>query len=402
LESFMSTTTPSTKMPLAIYALMIGAFGIGTTEFVIMGILPQIGKDLGVSLSSAGLLISAYALGVAIGAPLLSLLATKIPKKSALISLMAIFTLGNLVCAIAPDYWTLMVARVVTSFAHGTFFGIGAIVATSLVKPNQKSMAIALMFTGLTLANILGVPFGTWLGQMHGWRMTFWAVTAVGPLAMLALAYFVPKAESKEAPINVRNEFATVMKPQVLLGLLLTVIGFGGVFALFTYIAPILTTISGFAESAVSLILLLFGLGLILGNIVGGKLSDKKLMATLVGSLLALTLVLIAFGFFSSSQVGVVILVFLIGFAGFATVPPLQMRVLESASEAPNLASALNIAAFNVGNALGAWAGGVMIDRGSGLSGVSWVAAAIAASAFLLAAWMWKVEKAPAPILAAI
>jgi len=398
----MSTTTPSTKMPLAIYALMIGAFGIGTTEFVIMGILPQIGKDLGVSLSSAGLLISAYALGVAIGAPLLSLLATKIPKKSALVALMAIFTLGNLVCAIAPDYWTLMVARVVTSFAHGTFFGIGAIVATSLVKPNQKSMAIALMFTGLTLANILGVPFGTWLGQMHGWRMTFWAVTAVGPLAMLALAYFVPKAESKEAPINVRNEFATVMKPQVLLGLLLTVIGFGGVFALFTYIAPILTTISGFAESAVSPILLLFGLGLILGNIVGGKLSDKKLMATLVGSLLALTLVLIAFGFFSSSQVGVVILVFLIGFAGFATVPPLQMRVLESASEAPNLASALNIAAFNVGNALGAWAGGVMIDRGSGLSGVSWVAAAIAASAFLLAAWMWKVEKAPAPVLAAI
>jgi DHA1 family inner membrane transport protein len=398
----MSTTTPSSKMPLAIYALMIGAFGIGTTEFVIMGILPQIGKDLGVSLSSAGLLISAYALGVAVGAPLLSLLATRIPKKSALIALMAIFTLGNLVCAIAPDYWTLMVARVVTSFAHGTFFGIGAIVATSLVKPNQKSMAIALMFTGLTLANILGVPFGTWLGQMHGWRMTFWAVTAVGPLAMLALAYFVPKAEVHEAPINVRNEFKTVMKPQVLLGLLLTVIGFGGVFALFTYIAPILTTISGFAESAVSPILLLFGLGLILGNIVGGKLSDKKLMATLVGSLLALTLVLLAFGFLSTNQVGVVVLVFLIGFAGFATVPPLQMRVLESAKEAPNLASALNIAAFNVGNALGAWAGGVMIDRGSGLSGVPWVAAAIAASAFLLAAWMWKTEENHVPAIASV
>ena len=397
----MSTTTATNKMPLAIYALMIGAFGIGTTEFVIMGILPQIGKDLGVSLSSAGLLISAYALGVAVGAPLLSLLASRTPKKSALIALMAVFTIGNLVCAIAPDYWTLMVARVVTSFAHGTFFGIGAIVATSLVQPNQKSMAIALMFTGLTLANILGVPFGTWLGQMHGWRMTFWAVTAVGPLAMLALAYFVPKADIKEAPINVRHEFATVMKPQVLLGLLLTVIGFGGVFALFTYIAPILTTISGFAESAVSPILLLFGLGLILGNIVGGKLSDKKLMATLVGSLFALTLVLTAFGFFSHSQVGVVILVFLIGFAGFATVPPLQMRVLESASAAPNLASALNIAAFNVGNAMGAWAGGLMIDRGSGLPGVSWVAAGIAASAFLLAAWMWKTEKSPAHVLAA-
>lgn len=386
-------TTTSSKMPIAIYALMIGAFGIGTTEFVIMRILPQIGKDLGVSLSSAGLLISGYALGVAIGAPLLSLLSTKIPKKSALIALMAIFTLGNLVCAIAPDYWTLMIARVMTSFAHGTFFGIGSIVATNLVKPNQKALAIALMFTGLTLANVLGVPFGTWLGQMYGWRMTFWAVTVVGPIAMLALQYLIPKDTTKLESVNIRTEIQTVLQPQVLLGLLLTVIGFGGVFALFTYIAPILTDISRFSEKVISPILLLFGLGLILGNIVGGKLADKKLMPTLVGSLLALTLVLVGFGLFAHNQTAVVILVFLLGFTGFATVPPLQMRVLESASQAPMLASALNIAAFNLGNAFGAWTGGVIIDRGPGLSGVSWGGFVIAAAALALATWIWKNEK---------
>ncbi len=382
----------SNKMPLAIYALMIGAFGIGTTEFVIMGILPQIGKDLGVSLSSAGFLISAYALGVAVGAPILSILSSKFPKKSSLIALMAIFTLGNLVCALAPDYWTLMAARIVTSFAHGTFFGIGSIVATSLVRPNQKALAVALMFTGLTLANILGVPFGTWLGQMYGWRMTFWAVTAVGPLAMLALAYLVPKDKTASEEVNLKKEIATVLKPEVMLGLVLTILGFGGVFALFTYIAPILTDISKFSEVAISPILLLFGLGLIFGNIVGGKLADKKLMPTLVGSLLALSVVMLGFVFFSHNQIAVIALVFLLGFAGFATVPPLQIKVLNSAADAPMLASALNIAAFNIGNALGAWIGGVIIDRGPGLSGVAWGGFVIAGAALLLATWIWKSE----------
>ncbi|WP_408097323.1 MFS transporter [Peredibacter sp. HCB2-198] len=377
-------------MPLAIYALMIGAFGIGTTEFVIMGILPQIAKDLGVNLSTAGLLISGYALGVAIGAPFLSLLSSRFPKKSALVALMAIFTIGNLVCAIAPDYWTLMIARVITSFAHGTFFGIGSVVATSLVKPNQKALAIALMFTGLTIANILGVPFGTWLGQLYGWRMTFWAVTAVGPIAMLGLLYLVPKDSEKNIVPNISAELSAVRRPEVILGLLLTVIGFGGVFALFTYIAPILTDISHFDEKAISPILLLFGLGLILGNIVGGKFADKKLMPTLVGSLLALTLVMVGFVFFSASQVSVVVLVFLLGFTGFATVPPLQMKVLESAGDAPTLASALNIAAFNLGNALGAWSGGVIIDNGPGLSAVPWGGFAISAAALLLSINMWR------------
>ncbi len=384
--------TDTNKMPLAIYALMIGAFGIGTTEFVIMGILPQIGKDLNVSLSAAGFLISAYALGVAVGAPLLSILSSKFPKKSSLIALMAIFTLGNLVCALAPDYWTLMAARIVTSFAHGTFFGIGSIVATSLVRPNQKAMAVALMFTGLTLANILGVPFGTWLGQMYGWRMTFWAVTVVGPLAMLALYYLVPVKKDHEASneVDLKKEFSTVLKPEVLLGLLLTILGFGGVFALFTYIAPILTDISKFSAEAISPILLLFGLGLIFGNIVGGKFADKKLMPTLIGSLFILSLVMLGFVFFGHNQIAVVILIFLLGLSGFATVPPLQIKVLNSAADAPMLASALNIAAFNIGNALGAWVGGVVIDRGPGLSGVPWGGFTIAFAALILAIGIWK------------
>lgn len=380
------------KMPLAIYALMIGAFGIGTTEFVIMGLLPQMGHNLGVSLSSAGMLVSGYALGVAIGAPILSLLSSKLPKKSALIALMAIFTIGNLVCALAPDYWTLMIARVLTSFAHGTFFGIGSVVATSIVKPNQRAMAIALMFTGLTVANILGVPFGTWLGQIYGWRATFWAVTAIGPLAMLALSMYVPKEKGSQADIKFSDEIKAVTKPKVLISLLLTILGFSGVFAVFTYIAPILTTISGFSEKSLSPILLLFGVGLVFGNIFGGKLADKKLMMTLVGSLIALTLVLIGFGLFSHYQSAAISLVFFLGLAGFATVPPLQMRALESASDAPTLASALNIAAFNLGNALGAWVGGLVLDYGPGLGAIAWAAATISGIAIVVALYSWKMD----------
>jgi Arabinose efflux permease len=372
-------------MPLAIYALMIGAFGIGTTEFVIMGLLPQMAKDLGVSLSSAGLLVSGYALGVAVGAPILSLLSSKWPKKRSLIILMAIFTLGNLICALAPNYTVLMIARVLTSFAHGTFFGIGSVLATSLVKQNQKASAIALMFTGLTLANVLGVPFGTWLGQVYGWHSTFWAVTLVGPVAMAALIFFVPnKSQAENTTTSMAHEIKVVMKPQVLVSLLLTVLGFAGVFAVFTYIAPILTDVAGFSEKAVSPILLLFGGGLIAGNIMGGKWADKNLNLALIGSLVALTVVLAAFGLLSHYQYVTLALVALLGFTGFATVPPLQMRALENAAEAPTLASALNIAAFNLGNALGAWAGGVALDNG-GLLSTAWVAVGISLAGTALA-----------------
>ncbi|WP_413557406.1 MFS transporter [Bdellovibrio sp. HCB209] len=379
-------------MPLAIYALMIGAFGIGTTEFVIMGLLPQMAKDLGVSLSSAGLLVSGYALGVAVGAPVLSLLSAKWPKKRALIILMAVFTIGNLICALAPNYSVLMIARVLTSFAHGTFFGIGSVLATSLVKPNQKASAIALMFTGLTIANVLGVPFGTWVGQNYGWHATFWAVTAIGPLAMAALIFFVPTSDGAEQPLNVGKEIGVVMKPQVLMSLLLTAIGMAGVFTIFTYIAPILTDVTGFEASFVSPILLLFGAGLIVGNILGGKWADKNLNKALVGSLMLLVLVSFAFTFLMGYKITALVLVALLGVAGFAIVPPLQIRALEHAAEAPTLASALNIAAFNVGNALGAWAGGVAIDQGH-LMTTAWVAVGISLFATVIAVFSSKASK---------
>ena len=243
-------------MPLALYALTAGAFGIGVTEFVIMGLLIQVGADLGVSIPAAGLLISGYALGVVVGAPIMTIATARWPRKTALLVLMAVFTIGNLACALAPNYWTLMAARVLTAFAHGTFFGVGSVVATSLVASDKKASAIAIMFTGLTVATILGVPFGTWLGQHFGWRATFWAVTLVSVVAFAIIALLVPA--SKEAPeaFNLREDFAVLKRGPVLAGLLTTVLGWVGVFAVFTYLAPLLTKVTGFTDAAVSPMLL--------------------------------------------------------------------------------------------------------------------------------------------------
>src|SRR5918994_535198 len=253
-------------MPLALYALTAGAFGIGVTEFVIMGLLLEVSADLGVSISAAGLLISGYALGVVVGAPLLGAIAGRWSKKTLLTSLMVVFTIGNLACALAPDYWSLMAARVLTAFAHASFFGVGSVVATGLVPADKKASAIAIMFSGLAVANILGVPFGTRLGQAYGWRATFWAVTFVGVAALAVIALFVPQDRQEIAEGgSFRDELKVLARRPVLLGLLTTVLGYAGVFAVFTYIAPILTQITGFSEDAVSPILLVFGGGLVLG-----------------------------------------------------------------------------------------------------------------------------------------
>jgi DHA1 family inner membrane transport protein len=372
------------SMPPAIYALMLGAFGIGTTEFVIMGLLPEVAQQFHVSIASAGFLITGYALGVAVGAPFLSLLSLRFSQKTALISLMAIFTIGNLVCAIAPTYWVLMIARVITSFAHGTYFGIGALVATSLVRKDQQALAIALMLTGLTFANMIGVPLGTLLGQHFGWRSTFWAVAVFGPLTMMALAVWLPQDKNKLA-IDVKQELSIVRQPQVLLSLMLTVLGFSGVFAVFTYIAPLLTSVTKFHSNAIAPILLVFGLGLIVGNIVGGKLADKKLITTLIGSLVLLAVVLAALGIFIHDPITMIVLIGLFGFAGFATVPALQMNVLAKTNSASALVSALNIGAFNIGNAFGAWAGGLVIMHGMGLQALPWLATLIVISGIGLA-----------------
>lgn len=379
-------------MPVALWALAAGAFGIGTTEFVIMGLLPQVGADLGVSLSSAGLLVTGYALGVTLGAPPVAILTANLPRKTLLLSLMVIFTLGNLACALAPGYGTLMAARVLTSLAHGAFFGVGSVVATSLVRADKQASAIALMFTGLTLANVLGVPFGTWLGQAWGWRATFWAVTLVGLVALAAVALLVPASQERHNG-NLRGELRALGRPQVLLGFGMTVLGFGGVFTAFTYIAPLLTELSGFSSAAVSPILLLFGVGLVAGNTWGGRFADRALMPTLIGSLALLTVVLALFALTVHSKAAAVITVAVLGFAAFATVPPLQMRVLEQAGGAPTLASAFNIAAFNLGNAAGAWLGGLTIDHGPGLGATPLTAAAVTGAGLLVALFSWRLSR---------
>lgn len=365
-------------MPIGLFALTAGAFGIGTTEFVIMGLLLQVSADLGIQVSTAGLLISGYALGVFAGAPLLTLVTGRLPRKTLLVALMVVFTIGNIACAMAPDYASLMVARVITSLAHGTFFGVGSIVATGLVAPDRKASAIAIMFTGLTMATLLGVPFGAWLGLHFGWRSTFWAVALIGVVATLVLAVFVPADRTAPQPLSLRQELTVLTKPQVWLGLLMTALGFAGVFAVFTYIQPILTRITGFSDAAVSPILLVFGGGLAIGNLLGGKLADKRLMPTLLGSLIALALVEGVMTFAMQDKLAAILFVGLMGIASFATVAPLQMRVLEKAEGAgQGLASSLNIAAFNLGNALGAWVGGLTIDQGPGLGAVTWVAALV-------------------------
>ncbi|WP_054308147.1 MFS transporter [Mesorhizobium sp. 1M-11] len=365
-------------MPPALYALTAGAFGIGVTEFVIMGLLIDVGKDLGVSISAAGLLISGYAFGVVLGAPLLGIATAKLPKKPLLLALMVVFTLGNAACALAPDYWTLMAARVVTAFAHATFFGVGSVVATSLVAADKKATAIAVMFTGLTAANILGVPFGTWLGQHYGWRSTFWAVTLIGFVALAVIQFLVPRRLPADAATTSEDggSLSVLVRPAVLVGLAVTVLSWIGIFGAFTYIAPLLTEVAGFPETAVSPILLVFGGGLLIGNLLGGKLADKRLTATVIGTLAVLALTLVAMAAAIHQQIAAVFFVGLLGAVGFATVAPLQLWVLGKAGDGgQSLVSSFNIAAFNLGNALGAWLLGLVIDHGPGLAAVPLFAA---------------------------
>lgn len=386
-------------MPLALYALTAGAFGIGVTEFVIMGLLLDVSADLGVSISAAGLLISGYALGVVVGAPLLGALTGRLPRKTLLLALMVVFTIGNLACALAPDYWTLMAARVLTAFAHASFFGVGSVVATSLVAPNRKASAIALMFTGLTVANILGVPFGTWLGQAYGWRSTFLAVTLVGVIAFAVIALLVPRDEpvAADEEESAEGTLAVLGRRAVLLGLLTTVLSWVGVFAAFTYLAPILTRVTGFSEGAVSPILLVFGGGLVAGNLLGGRLADRHLVPTVVGTLVALSAVLFVMTAAIHQPVTAIIAVALLGAAAFATVAPLQMWVLEKAKGAgQGLASSFNIAAFNLGNAIGAWLGGFVIDHGPGLGAVPLVAGLVPIAALGVVLMALRLERGSA------
>ena len=384
-------------MPLALYALTVGAFGIGVTEFVIMGLLLDMSADLHVGVQAAGLLISGYALGVVVGAPLITVLTRNWPRKTVLLGLMLIFTLGNGACALAPGYGLLMAARVLAALAHGSFFGVGSVVATGLVAPDRRASAIAVMFTGLTVANVLGVPVGTWLGQAYGWRSTFWAVAAVGLVALVVIQALLPRAAVAPETMDWRADLKAMARPAVLLGLLTTVLGYGGVFAVFTYIAPLLTQITGLSKGAVPPVLLVFGGGLVIGNLVGGKLADRRLEATVLGTLLALAATLGLMTFALHSQTLAVVFVGLLGIAAFATVAPLQMWVMSRADGAgATLASSFNIAAFNLGNALGAWVGGLVIARGPGLGAVTAVATALPVMAIAIAAFSMRAQRVPA------
>ncbi|MCE6997606.1 MFS transporter [Saccharothrix sp. S26] len=365
-------------MPPALLALAVGAFGIGTTEFVIVGLLPQVAGDLGVSIPSAGLLVSGYALSVVVGAPLITAGGSRLPRKRLLVGLMALFILGNLLCAVADDYALLMVGRVVAALCHGAFFGVGSVVAAGLVAPDRRARAIAMMFTGLTAANVLGVPAGTALGQELGWRSTFWAVTALGVAGLVGIVALVPP---QPASTGLRGELAVFRRPGVWLALATTALGFGAVFASFTYVAPMMTRVAGFSPGAVTWLLVLFGVGLCVGNVVGGRAADRRLMPSLYAFLGALVVVLAVFAVTAHWAVPAAVTIAVFGVFGFATVAPLQARVLEQASGAPALASAANIAAFNLGNAAGAWLGGVAIDAGLGYTSPNWVGAAMALAA---------------------
>jgi DHA1 family inner membrane transport protein len=390
-------------MPLALWALALSAFAIGTTEFVIVGLIPTIAASLQVSVPSAGLLVSLYALGVAIGAPLLTAMTGRVPRKQLLLGLMVLFTIGNLVAWMAPDYTALMAARVLTGLAHGVFFSIGSTIATSLVPKEKAASAIALMFTGLTVALVTGVPLGTFIGQHFGWQATFLAVSLLGVIAVIGSAILVPSdiAGSKPAPLLM--QLAVLKKPRLLLVYAITTLGYGGSFIAFTYLAPILQQVSGFAASTVSLVMLVYGVSVAAGNIWGGKLADRLgpvRALQIVFALLALVLLVLAFTAPSKPLVLMTVLAW--GAVAFGNVPGLQVYVVRRAErdapQAVDVASGLNIAAFNVGIALGAWGGGLIVAH-LGLMATPWVGALVVVGALLLttlAGWLDRRDGVPA------
>ncbi|MEE1818431.1 MFS transporter [Streptomyces sp. SP18ES09] len=372
-------------MPLALLALAVSAFGIGTTEFVMMGLLPQVADDLGTSVPTAGYLVSAYAIGVVVGAPLLTALGSRIPRKRMLLLLMALFTVGNLASALAPGFGWLVAGRVLAGLPHGAFFGLGAVVAARLVREDRQARAVATMFLGLTVANILGVPAATLLGQHLGWRATFLVVAVIGLLAVAALARLVP-----HLPVDGRQglgrEVRALGRSQVLLGLLTAVFGFAGVFAVYSYLASMTTEVMGFGDSTVTIVLALFGLGMTGGALAAGPLTDRALRPTLYGSLAALVLALVAFHFTVHVPWLALVTVVVLGAVGFMTTTPLQMLVMNKAKDAPTLASASNHSAFNLANAGGAWAGGAAVAAGWGWTSPALVGAGLTAVGLAVAA----------------
>jgi DHA1 family inner membrane transport protein len=375
--------TPASASRLPLLALALASFGIGTTEFVIMGLLPDVAGDLGVTIPQAGLLVTGYALSVAFGSPFLAVATARMDRRKALLLLIGIFILGNLLCALAPNYALLMAARIVTALCHGAFFGLGAVVAATLVPEQKKAQAIAMMFAGLTLANVLGVPFGTALGEAVGWRNTFWAVVVIGFAAAFALYAWLPR-NMPTPRMQLIHEARSLGSAQVILAMLISVVVSASLFGVFTYITPILENVTLISPHEVTLMLLLFGIGLTAGNFLGGWLGDWRLMPSVIGILALLIPVLSLFTLTSASLVPAAVTIFCWGLLAFALISPLQMRVVNEAAQAPNLASTLNQGAFNLGNAAGAWIGGLALTNGLAYRELPWIGVALAAVAFTL------------------
>ena len=381
------------KLNWPLLSLAVGAFGIGTTEFAPMGLLPVIAGGLHVSIPQAGLLVSGYALGVLAGAPLLTLPTGGLDRKRLLVGLMLLFTLGNLLSAIAPSYWVLLAARIVTSLCHGSFFGVGSVVAARFVGKDRQAAAVAAVFSGLTIANIGGVPLAAWVGHQVGWRAAFAGIAGLGAAALIALQLALPRMPS-QARVDVKAEIAVMKRPAVLLALLTTALGSAAMFTVFTYIAPILEQVTRVSPNVVTMALVVYGVGLTIGNALGGRFADRALRLTLMVVLVSLTALLLLFAVTMRWPAPAVATIFAWGVATFALVPPLQARIMQVARAAPNLASSVNIGAFNLGNAIGAALGGGVIALGLSYAWVSVAGAAMALSALALVALTRRMKTA--------
>lgn len=372
-------------------SLTVGSFAIGMTEFVIMGILPNVAQDLNVTIPAAGQLITMYALGVAVGAPILTLMTHRIPQKKLLIVLMLLFIAGNGLAVIAPNYAILMGARVLTALTHGTFFGVGAVIAAGLVRPDKRAGAVSVMMAGLTISNILGVPLGTYIGQNMGWRAAFAAIAVMGVIALIGIILLIPRLQQEKSS-GILQQVAALVKPKLLVFLLICVLGNAGLFAVFTYITPLLVDITGFAEHSVTWILVLFGIGVTVGNIIGGKLADWRLMPSILGIFAVIALALTALTFTIHNEIAAIATIFVWGAASFAVMPGMQVRIMGIAKDAPALASTSTHSAGNLGNAAGAFVGGWVITHLS-LASLPWVGAILVGLALAVGAGSMLAER---------
>ncbi|MBE9603855.1 MFS transporter [Acetobacteraceae bacterium H6797] len=391
-------------MPLALFALTIAAYAIGTTEFVIVGLLPTVATDLGIDLPKAGLIVSVYALGVTFGAPVLTALTGRVPRKALLAGLMGLFVIGNAAAAMSASYEPLLVARVVSAFAHGVFFSVGATIAAELVAPDRRASAIAMMFMGLTVAIVTGVPLGTFIGQTFGWRATFWAVSGLGVVALAGILALLPRGLGGAAPAGLLEQVKVLGSGRLLLVFAMTALGYGGTFVTFTFLAPMLEHVTGFAAGSVSVILVGYGLAIAAGNMLGGRFADRDPLRALIWIFAAQAAVLVLFTFTAPSPWLALVTLGALGFLSFANVPGLQLYVVQLAKQhrpgGVDVASALNIAAFNLGIAIGAWLGGVVVDSPLGLISTPWVGGLLVAGALGLTLWSAALDRRPAEVTA--